>query len=109
MVPLEMAARLAEPLASWAYWRDRSICGGNRLSRVMAYQPFDPRDHQRRALTCAVAWVQWGTRADGSYPTPHDPSLKNRRELNGWGDVGLLVMRDAAVLRSLGAKPRTLL
>ena len=32
-----------------------------------------------------------GARADGSYPTGIDPSLRNRRELNGWGDVGLLV------------------
>jgi hypothetical protein len=78
MVPLEMAARLAEPrqvgligaIVFLGHGIDlvrfcRGISAGQQSDGLP--KSFDPRDHQRRALTCAAAW--WGEgRADSSYP-----------------------------------------
>ena len=78
----------------------------------MPYQSFDPRDHNGEPCelvkTCAEGWIQWGARADGSYPTRMIHRLGIDDSSMGGAMSAYWFMHDAAALPSLGAKPRTL-
>jgi hypothetical protein len=74
----------------------------------MAYQCFDPRDHNGEPRHALQHGFSGGGRADGSYPTRMIHRLGIDESSMGGAMSAYWFMHDAAALPSLGAKPRTL-